>query len=53
MDLPLAPLCGPDCRGPAPEDFPATVEGEGAGEGEGDEPAGDPRWAALDELRFD
>lgn len=57
LALPLAPLCGPDCRGPAPEDFPA-VAGEGAptgddgGSDEGDGPV-DPRWAALDQLRFD
>lgn len=56
LELPLAPLCGPDCRGPAPEAFPATVEGEGSDEGEGestDDVGRDPRWAALDELRFD
>ncbi len=47
LALPLAPLCGPDCPGPAPEVFPTgpVVEDEVA-------PA-DPRWAALDELRFD
>jgi uncharacterized protein len=50
LHLPLAPLCRPDCAGPAPEAFPATVEGEGP---EPDEPARDPRWAALDELSFD
>ncbi len=49
LHLPLAPLCGPDCAGPAPDVFPATVEGSGAPE----EPARDPRWAALDELRLD
>jgi uncharacterized protein len=55
LALPLAPLCGPDCRGPAPEEFPATVEGdEGGSEGADDgAPAGDPRWAALDQLHLD
>jgi uncharacterized protein len=51
LHLPLAPLCRPDCAGPAPEAFPATVEGEGP-EG-GEEPPRDPRWAALDQLRLD
>lgn len=46
LGLPLAPLCSEDCLGPDPERFPARPEGEGAA------PA-DPRWAALDELRFD
>jgi uncharacterized protein len=48
LNLPLAPLCGPDCRGPAPDDLPVVVEGE-----EPAEPVRDPRWAALDELRLD
>jgi uncharacterized protein len=50
LHLPLAPLCRPDCEGPAPEAFPAIVEGD---EPAPDEPARDPRWAALDGLRFD
>ncbi|MPY92140.1 MAG: hypothetical protein GEV08_03470 [Acidimicrobiia bacterium] len=67
LALPLAPLCRPDCPGPAPELYPTTP---GAGEGElgrtggavGDEaggaddagePRGDPRWAALRDLHFD
>ncbi len=53
--LPLAPLCREDCRGPAPEAFPAlrpdeAPEGEDGSAGEA-EPARDPRWAALDVLR--
>lgn len=44
LALPLAPLCGDDCRGPDPDDHPVGVEPE---------PAPDPRWAALGELRFD
>jgi uncharacterized protein len=53
LALPLAPLCDDDCAGPAPEAFP-TVVGE-AREPGGDEaePARDPRWAALDDLRFE
>jgi len=50
--LPLAPLCAEDCSGPDPERFPTTTEVEVA-EAEADEPAGDPRWAALSALRFD
>jgi uncharacterized protein len=58
LALPLAPLCGPDCRGPAPEAFPAVVEDDGVdiegGTREGDrERTIDPRWSALDDLRFD
>ncbi len=44
--LPLAPVCRPDCPGPAPETFPT-------GPAEEDAPRPDPRWAALDELSFD
>ncbi len=55
LALPLAPLCRPECAGPAPDTFPAVVEGDEA-PGDPDEagaaPA-DPRWAALGELRFD
>lgn len=46
LALPLAPLCRDDCPGPDPEHFP-VVTGE-----IGDRPV-DPRWSALDELRFD
>ena len=47
LALPLTPLCADDCLGPAPEAFPTgPVDDEVA------TPA-DPRWAALDELRFD
>ena len=61
LGLPLSPLCRPDCPGPDPERFPTTVEDDPAGttasgEGEPDvpaTPAGDPRWAALDALRFE
>lgn len=58
LALPLAPLCEAGCRGPAPEAFPATVEGEAPPDGgevaeaEEERPP-DPRWAGLDELRFD
>jgi uncharacterized protein len=65
LALPLAPLCGPECRGPAPDALPVGVEGEDGthpahddgddgGDGDGDDgdrrPLGDPRWAALDDL---
>ena len=49
LALPLAPLCDAGCAGPDPEGHPVTVEGEG-GNGER---AVDPRWSALDQLRFD
>jgi uncharacterized protein len=55
LALPLAPLCAADCRGPAPELFPARVAGEGeeSEEAEGPGPISDPRWAALAELDFE
>ena len=49
LALPLAPLCRDDCAGPAPDQFPATVEPDPAEQAvEG--PPKDPRWAALDAL---
>jgi uncharacterized protein len=56
LTLPLAPLCGDDCKGPAPEAFPTVVEDDTEPSGPGDEPSdapADPRWAALDALHFD
>ena len=63
LTLPLAPLCTTECLGPAPEVFPATVEDDvvptgtaSAGVEEDDEDGGpppDPRWAALDQLKFE
>lgn len=47
LALPLAPLCDPDCRGPVPEDVPVATAEDPV------ERPLDPRWAALDELRFD
>jgi uncharacterized protein len=44
LNLPHAPLCRPECRGPDPERYPTLVEG--------DEGPVDDRWAALSELRF-
>jgi uncharacterized protein len=45
LALPLAPLCDEACPGPDPEAYPV-----GTGE---DEPPTDPRWSALDSLRFE
>lgn len=51
LALPLAPLCDDDCMGPAPDAFPAVVEGTPIpGEEPDEEPLKDPRWAALDDL---
>ena len=56
LALPLAPLCDEACAGPDPEDHPVSVEdadeAHGANGTDGAVPA-DPRWAALDALRFD
>jgi uncharacterized protein len=56
LALPLAPLCAEGCRGPDPEVVPVAPVDEGEGDGETGADAGvtaDPRWAALDQLRFD
>lgn len=51
LALPLAPLCGEDCQGPAPDVFPAVIEGDPVPGDEPDaDPPRDPRWAALDDL---
>jgi uncharacterized protein len=52
LALPLAPLCGPDCRGPVPEAFESAEDTDDDLSADYGAPA-DPRWAALDELRFD
>lgn len=53
LALPLAPLCGPACQGPAPDLFP-TGPADEPGRVEGDaELSADPRWAALADLNFD
>ena len=44
--LPLAPLCGAECEGPAPDRFPTGLA-------LGEESPVDPRWSVLDELAFD
>jgi uncharacterized protein len=46
LALPLAPLCDEACAGPDPAGHPVGRPGQ-------DEAWGDPRWAVLDELRFD
>jgi len=59
LALPLAPLCGPDCLGPAPDLFPtgvfidADADPDGDPDGDAVEPPADPRWAALADLNFD
>lgn len=49
LALPLSPLCADDCVGPDPEWLPSADSPSETEDG----PAGDPRWAALDVLRFD
>jgi uncharacterized protein len=60
LSLPLAPLCDEACGGPDPDRFPSVVPPpdpdavtEAAAAAPEPGPAGDPRWAALDALRFD
>ena len=51
LALPLSPLCAVDCKGVDPERFSPTQD---PSQTDGDEePAIDPRWAALSELTFD
>lgn len=50
LSLPVAPLCGPDCKGPVPEAFADPVD-EAEADDADREP--DPRWAALEGLDFD
>ena len=55
---PLSVLCRDTCAGPDPDRFPAAVEPDDAAPDAVDEglpppPSGDPRWAALGDLRFD
>ncbi len=53
LNLPISPLCRPDCEGPVPDDLPVILPGElPASEGD-DGPPKDPRWAVLDDLKFD
>lgn len=47
LSLPIAPICRPDCAGPSPDEFPVRTTDTRS------EDRVDPRWAALDELRFD
>lgn len=47
LALPLAPLCGDDCRGPNPDRFPVVTADSAPVD------TVDPRWAVLSELRFD
>lgn len=44
--LPLAPLCGAQCEGPAPDRFPT-------GPADDQDSKIDSRWSVLDELTFD
>lgn len=61
LSLPVAPLCGPDCRGPVPEAFEGgegqMVDARDPAGADDDPTTGsrprDPRWAALDALDFD
>ena len=55
LSLPLAPLCTEDCRGPAPDDLPVVTAADAPEPADGVEltPPADPRWSALDDLRFE
>ncbi len=50
LALPTTAVCRDDCTGPS-EEYVVTVEAEPTEEET--PPATDPRWAALDELKFD
>lgn len=48
LELPVAPLCRPDCAGPDPERYPATSAPD-----DEEVTVRDPRWAALEGLTID
>lgn len=50
LTLPLAPLCGEDCDGPAEGAYYGQDTGD---DDEPEAPRRDPRWAALDDFRPD
>jgi uncharacterized protein len=50
LALPLAPLCDDSCAGPDPDAHPVAVVADDEDE---QAPPTDPRWGALDALRFD
>ena len=52
LSLPLAPLCRDDCAGPAPDELPVALASD-AGDPEAAGAVPDPRWAALEQLKFD
>jgi uncharacterized protein len=51
LALPLAPVCDERCPGPAPDAHPVAMAADD--DGADGAPAADPRWSALDALRFD
>jgi uncharacterized protein len=53
LALPLAPLCGPDCPGPAPDSFPTGTEDDQAAADAEAARLRTERWSALDELQFE
>lgn len=54
LQLPLAPLCAESCAGPAPDSHPLRDHDEPAADADStSESRRDPRWAALDQVRFD
>lgn len=53
LQLPLAPLCAESCVGPAPDTHPVGDPNEPADADSPSQPRRDPRWAALDQVRFD
>jgi uncharacterized protein len=52
LALPLAPLCDEACAGPDPDAHPVGVAEDVEDEVDA-QPATDPRWGALDALKFD
>jgi uncharacterized protein len=51
LALPLAPLCDEACAGPDPEAHPVGTPADDEDDAAG--PPADPRWSALDALKFD
>lgn len=54
LALPASVVCRDDCAGPSEGDYRVGLESEAVtADDHTDDRPGDPRWAALDELRFD
>jgi len=52
LSLPLTPLCSSDCKGPMPEEYPASAINESDDDANSEDRI-DPRWEVLGTMTFD